>query len=149
MPNHNTLSSRSRSSAPVERGAVRRGEELLAIAAFSSSDHSRRSGATPPVGSIRSIHSTSGRHIGHESVSIGGYSIEPVSIAASTAARAVAGSVRVSRWSGSSIRVPILSARSSSGSGTMNASFTTVPRLWSTYTSADSASPDGNTTPSR
>jgi hypothetical protein len=101
------------------------------------------------VGSIRSIHSTKGRHIGHVSEVGGGYSREPKSIAASTTARAVAGSVRVNDWSGSSISEPSLIARSSSGSATTNASFTTVPRLWSTYTSADTACPDGSITPIR
>ena len=44
-------------------------------------------------------------------------------------ARVVAGLVRVSDWPGSSIRVPLLIARSSSGSGTTNASFTTDPNV--------------------
>src|SRR5215203_6434343 len=147
VPNHSTLPSRSRSSAPSSGAPYDETKNASAIAVVSSSDHSRRSVASPPAGNIRSIHSTNGRHIGQLSEVSGGYSCEPKSIAPSTTARVVAGSVRVNDWSASSIKVPILIARSSNGSGTIKASLTTVPRLWSTYTRTESACPDGSVTP--
>jgi hypothetical protein len=87
-----------------------------------------------PSGNSRVIHSISGRHAGHDSVSIGGKVIAAISIASSSHARA---SLRLSSSQTTSAPSAMLwysAIMSARDSDITKASLTSPPRLWSMKT---------------
>ena len=81
------------------------------------------------------------------SVSNGGYVIAPTSMASTMRARASPPGMSLHVVSGSSTMARMRAIRSTTDSGTTKASFTSVPMLWSMYTTTDSSWPDGRRTP--